>query len=77
MTVNSISFIVVAFVVGIVMLIMGKGMATADEEQWKGEHWWREFLLRPPGYNRAATMLVGIVFVALGIVTLAYDLLFG
>ena len=49
---------------GVIAIMIGRTMATADEESWK--EGWREWFSGPPGYHRAATILLGIVLMIVG-----------
>lgn len=63
-------------VVGIAAIMIGRRMNTHAEEEWKGEFWWREFILGPPGYHRAATILVGFSLILVGATGVLHSLLF-
>ena len=62
-------------VLGLVGLAIGRAMKTSAEEEWKGEHWWRERIYGPPGYYRAITILVSVLFIVGGVLGMLHSLL--
>jgi len=60
---------------GAVMIFIGRSLNTHAQEEWKGEHWWRELILRPPGYYRASAILGGSLIIIIGVVGFFYELI--
>ncbi|MEO6334076.1 MAG: hypothetical protein ABIO91_03760 [Pyrinomonadaceae bacterium] len=56
--------------------MIGRSMNTHAEEEWKGEYWWREFILGTPGYYRASTIVVGFAFILIGAIGVLHSLFF-
>ena len=61
-------------ILGIVLTFIGSLMNTHAEEEWKEEYWWREALYGTPGYYRASTMILGMVFIVAGVIGAVYSL---
>src|SRR5688572_9044734 len=61
--ISPLIFFSCVIVVGIAAILIGRTMNTHAEEEWKGEYWWREFIMGPPGYHRASMIVVGFVFI--------------
>jgi len=61
-------------VVGIAGIVIGRTMNTHTEEEWKGEYWWRESILGPPGYHRASVIVVGFALILVGGIGVLYSL---
>ncbi len=64
-------------ILGIVLLLVGRTMNTHTEEQWKEEYWWREMIYSLPGYYRASTIMLSVVFIVVGAVGLYSTLRYG
>lgn len=52
---------------GGLLYMFSRTFATKDEEKWKEEYWFWEMLYGPPGHYRAATALLGLISMVVGL----------
>ena len=74
MSIQPITLSIIILLLGIVLLFVGRTMKTHAEEEWKAESWWREAIYGPPGYYRASSIILGIVFMVTGGLGVVYAL---
>jgi hypothetical protein len=63
-------------VVGTIVLLFSRTLNTAEEDKWKGEFWFRELILGPPGYYRATGVIMGVLLIIIGVIGFLGTLLF-
>ena len=74
MSIQPITLSIIILILGIVHFLVGRTMKTHAEEEWKEEYWWRELIYGPPGYYRASSIVLGIVFMVTGGIGVVYAL---